>query len=195
MKTLAFCVLSFILTVGAYAHNHPEAPPPPRDGAIQPWAHDRMRARGLFIICRDLVLDRYDADGDHKLSNQELDAIREEVARRMNARRKDMIQKFDKDKDGNLSKEERRHMRQEWRRRRPEMSLRMQQHHANMLQQYDVDKDGILSRGERRKMYADWAKRHPELAKKMGRQGNTRYLQSYTRQAFENNLIQLLNNI
>ncbi len=33
---------------------------------------------------------------------------------------------------------------------------------------------------------------NPELAQKMGRQGNTRYLQSYTRQAFESNLLSIL---
>lgn len=64
---------------------------------------------------------------------------------RMEARRAEMVKKYDKDGDGKLSDEEREAMKKDRRER-------MEQRRAEMLKQYDKDGDGKLSDEERKPM-------------------------------------------
>ncbi len=73
------------------------------------------------------VLEKFDKDGDGKISREEHKAMGEE-------RQKEMLSKFDKDGDGKLSDEERTAMREE-----------MQARHKQLLEKYDADKNGKLS--------------------------------------------------
>jgi hypothetical protein len=84
------------------------------------------------------VLEKFDKDGDGKLSPEEEKAAREAARERMEQQRKEMLEKFDKDKDGKLSPEERKAA-QEHRR-------------AEMLKKFDKNGDGELSDEERAAM-------------------------------------------
>ncbi len=77
-----------------------------------------------------------DTDGDGKVSEEERQAGREKMKEIFEARRKEMIAKFDKDGDGKLSEEERKAA-QETRK-------------AEFLAKFDKDGDGKLSEEERK---------------------------------------------
>jgi Ca2+-binding EF-hand superfamily protein len=72
------------------------------------------------------ILEKFDKDGDGKISREERKAMDEE-------RKKEMLAKFDKDSDGKLSDEE-----------RAEMRAEMESRHKELLEKYDADKDGKL---------------------------------------------------
>ncbi len=84
------------------------------------------------------VLEKFDKDGDGKLSNDERSAMREAMKAKSEERRKAMLAKFDADGDGKLSKEER--------------EKAMEERKAEMLKKYDKDGDGKLSEEERAAM-------------------------------------------
>jgi Ca2+-binding EF-hand superfamily protein len=98
------------------------------------------------------ILERYDADGDGRLSGAELDELREERGlrseERRNARRQERrLNRWDTDGDGEISDDERATAHQERKRNRE----------AN-LEKYDADGDGRLNREERRTARADGAR-------------------------------------
>jgi len=99
---------------------------------------------------------RYDEDGDGKLSAKEKAAMAAGEAERTaerEKRRKEFMDKYDTDKDGDISSEERRAIGEEMRRRWTE-------------RRYDKDRDGKLSAEEKAAMDDAEAKRTAEREKR-----------------------------
>jgi Ca2+-binding EF-hand superfamily protein len=71
----------------------------------------------------------------------------------------EVLEKFDADKDGQLSGDEKKAMREE-------MKAKMEERKAKMLEKYDADKDGKLSDTEKESMKADMQARHKALLEK-----------------------------
>ena len=84
------------------------------------------------------ILEKYDTDGDGKLSTEERANKRKNRPNRQSER----LEKFDKDGDGRLGPEERKAA------RKAKKSER-EAHQKKMLEQYDEDGDGKLGREER----------------------------------------------
>lgn len=84
------------------------------------------------------VIKEFDKDGNGQLSEEERTTMRETLQSRMQERRKEMLEKFDADKDGKLSPEE--------------LSKARDAQKAEMLKKYDKDGDGELSAEERAAM-------------------------------------------
>jgi len=90
----------------------------------------------------DEIRERYDADGDGELNEEERRAMREAFRERMRDRwRQRMVERFDADGDGELSEEERIEAEAEREARRAEMR-------ARMTERFDTDGDGELSEQE-----------------------------------------------
>lgn len=101
------------------------------------------------------------------------DGDRKARAEQREARRAEMIKKYDKDGDGKLSDEERKAMQADHPRRGGEgrgegrRGPRMtDEQRAEMLKKYDKDGDGKLSDEERKAMMEDRKKAREERAKK-----------------------------
>ena len=139
------------------------------------------------------MLEKYDKDGDGKLSAQESEAMQQDMDRERAAWEMDH---FDKDHDGKLSREERRAMAQamqEWSQRQQKRTFQQvyakydkdgdgklnaeeskayqedqwkQAEKANWehYKKYDTDGDGTLSAAEREAMQADWRKQSEKAA-------------------------------
>ncbi len=123
MKTIPFLTTLTLLTAGTALCQAQDTPPDgPRGGGER---------RGV----PPQVLERFDTDGDGKLSQDERKAMREE----RQAQRKKMMEKYDTDGDGKLSEDERKAFRED-----------MQKRHNELLEKYDADKDGRLSPEERK---------------------------------------------
>lgn len=106
--------------------------------------------RGMFLLGRALVIEKYDKDKDGKLSEEEIVVIEEDMKKAHEARKQEMLKKFDKDGDGKLSKEERQGMKEEWKKAHPEIVQKMDERRAEMLKKFDKDGDGKLSREEKK---------------------------------------------
>jgi len=119
MKTKLMMTLGALLGTGmlATAQDQPERP------------------KGPHVPPPPEILEKFDKDGDGKLSEEERKAMREAMHARMEERHKEMLEKFDTDKDGKLSPEEREKAREAMK--------------AKMLEKYDKDGDGKLSDEER----------------------------------------------
>jgi hypothetical protein len=82
------------------------------------------------------VIREFDKDGDGKLNEEELAAMKEAHKARREARRKAMLEKYDTDKDGKLSDEEKAAMKAAKKK--------------ELLEKYDKDGDGKLNEEERK---------------------------------------------
>ncbi len=82
-----------------------------------------------------ILLEKYDADGDGVLSEQEKETLRE-------ARRQARLERFDTDGDGVLSDEEKSAA-------RDAMKEHLAERRQHMLERFDTDGDGELSENER----------------------------------------------
>lgn len=76
----------------------------------------------------------------------------EEMKARQEARKAEMLKKYDKDGDGKLSDEEKKAMREDWAKNHPEAAKRMEEmkarheaYVADMIKKFDKDGDGKLS--------------------------------------------------
>jgi Ca2+-binding EF-hand superfamily protein len=83
------------------------------------------------------MFEKFDADKDGKLSDDERKAMREAMKAQAEERKAKMLEKYDADKDGELSDTE-----------KEAMKADMQARHKALLEKYDADKDGKLSREE-----------------------------------------------
>ncbi len=83
------------------------------------------------------VLEKFDADKDGQLSDDEKKAMHAEMKARMEARKAKMLEKYDTDKSGELSDTE-----------KEAMKADMEARHKALIEKYDADKDGKLSREE-----------------------------------------------
>lgn len=84
------------------------------------------------------ILEKFDKDGDGKLSAEEKQAAHDARKEMAGERRKEMLAKYDTDQNGELSDEEKAKMREEIQ--------------AKMLEKFDTDGDGKLSKEERAAM-------------------------------------------
>lgn len=88
------------------------------------------------------LMDRFDADGDGILSDEERQALQDEIQRRRDQWEARMIDRYDRDGDGVLSERERRAMMRDMERQRERQMRRM-------LAEFDRDGDGELDADER----------------------------------------------
>ncbi|MFP4104922.1 MAG: hypothetical protein ACLFVU_02435 [Phycisphaerae bacterium] len=112
---------------------------------------------------RQRLLDRYDTDGDGKVSAEERNKAvaewRERIRKRMEERRKQQLEKYDTDGDGELSEAEREKMEQQ---RRQERQKRVREW---LERRFDADKDGKLD-AEEQKRYDEAVKKYEERMKR-----------------------------
>ncbi len=95
----------------------------------------------VFAIAEDkpkrevppMLLEKFDADKDGKLSDDERKAARAEMKAMQEKRQAAMLEKYDADKDGKLSDTE-----------KATMKTDMEAKRAAMLEKYDADKSGKL---------------------------------------------------
>ena len=162
-----------------------EVPAPEQDACPAPAAEGKgpgpkhgmnpLRAR----LAHKLVVDKYDADKDGKLSESEREVAKKDAEALRKERHEKRLQKLDKDGDGKLSDEEKEAGRPphagkgprkgphagkgegrgegkgkgEGKPRPPRFMMILGE--ALILEKYDVDKDGKLSDSEREAMRAD----------------------------------------
>lgn len=99
------------------------------------------------------VIDKFDKDGDGKLSDDERAAAREAMKDHHEKRHEWMIEKFDKDGDGKLSEEEKEAM-------EAARKAKHEEFKKEMLKKYDKDGDGELSDEEKEEMRKDMKDKH-----------------------------------
>lgn len=107
------------------------------------------------------MLEKFDADKDGKLSEEERTKARESMRAQGGPggeRFAEMIKKFDKDGDGKLNEEERTALRAEMSANRPEGG---RPNMEEILKKFDKDGDGKLSDEERAAARASMPKRGP----------------------------------
>jgi Ca2+-binding EF-hand superfamily protein len=121
MKTTSFVTLSALLASCAFAVAEDKPKRPDRPQRELPPA----------------LLEKFDADKDGKLSDEERKTMRTEMEAKREQFRAKMLEKFDADKDGKLSDAEKATMREA-----------MKARHQEMLAKYDANKDGKLDKSE-----------------------------------------------
>ncbi len=148
----------------------PEAPAPaPQGGQAQPQGQGMHRGHGRHM---------QGPRGQHRgMMNPE--------------QRKQMLEKFDTDKDGKLSDEERKAMREEFMKNRPQRpqmpgqpgaqgpqgprgphrGMMDPEQQKKMLEKFDTDKDGKLSDEERKAAREEFMKNHPQMPGRRGPRG------------------------
>ena len=128
---------------------------------------------GASADFRKKMLEKYDADGDGKLNEEERGKARKEMQKHFKERREAMLKKFDKDGDGKLNEDERKALHAEMKKRRgdrkrpggpgkrpsPEMRKKL-------LEKFDADGDGKLNEDERAKARESFKKRGKPGGKK-----------------------------
>lgn len=87
------------------------------------------------------LLEKFDADKDGKLSDEEREAMKAERQKASEAQGKAMLDKLDTDKDGKISAEEREAF-------KTERQKEMEQRRKEDFDKFDADKDGKLSYDE-----------------------------------------------
>ncbi len=94
-------ILLAAFTAGAaFAQN---AQPAPQQA---PHAKHMQTLSGAFILGHNLLLEKYDANKDGKLSGEEMKTLAEAGKKDFEAKKADFLKKYDKDGDKKLSKEE-----------------------------------------------------------------------------------------
>lgn len=166
----------------------PELPP------VQPPHHwgaggDMPAPRKDRADMHKRMLDKFDTDKDGKLSEAEQEAMKAAAAqrraermprhprpegmehpgnrRRPHSERPEMIQKYDLDKDGQLSPEEHAALRADAQKAREDSREKVGKFHKQFMEKFDTDKDGKLSeeemeaaRGVQRRQRKSHGKRH-----------------------------------
>ena len=103
-----------------------------------------------FDAARDAKIAKRVGDGwlprrHRKLGEAEKKAMRAQWAKRLEKRKRELLQKYDKNKDGKFDEAEKKAMRAQWARRHEERK-------RELLQKYDKNKDGKLDEAERKAM-------------------------------------------
>lgn len=85
-------------------------PPPPGEGPEMPMVEIRtaaqkrfMVAPGLFLLTRNMLMQKYDANGNGRIDPEEHAAVMKDAAALYQARMKEMMDLYDLDQDGVLS--------------------------------------------------------------------------------------------
>lgn len=88
----------------------PPPPPPPGEGREMPMVEIRTAARkrfmvapGLFLLTRNMLMQKYDANGNGRIDPEEHAAVMKDAAALYWARMKEMMDLYDLDQDGVLS--------------------------------------------------------------------------------------------
>lgn len=81
------------------------------------------------------AMKEFDTDGDGKVSRQEAQLAREQIAAKMEAKRAELVKEFDLDGDGELNEAER-------------QTLRSEMRAKHRVGRADLDKDGVLDASE-----------------------------------------------
>lgn len=89
-------------------------PPPPEEGAGVPMVEIRTPGKkhftvapGLFLLTRNMLLKKYDANGNGRIDPEEHAVIMKDAASLYQTKLKEMMDLYDLDKDGTLSPVER----------------------------------------------------------------------------------------
>ena len=171
MKTsLIIAIVSSLPLLAQEPAPQPEAPAPaPQGEQAQPQGQGMHRGHGRHM---------QGPRGQHRgMMNPE--------------QRKQMLEKFDTDKDGKLSDEERKAMREEFMKNRPQRpqmpgqpgaqgpqgprgqhrGMMDPEQQKKMLEKFDTDKDGKLSDEERKAAREEFMKNHPQMPGRRGGRG------------------------
>jgi Ca2+-binding EF-hand superfamily protein len=148
------------------------------------WADPEKKrdGKGRDGEMRKKMIEKFDADGDGKLNEEERGKAKAAMKKRRGERpegtkrgegrkpgerglghhgphhaefHKKMLEKYDADKDGKLSKEERGEAKEE-------MKKHMQEMRAKRIKRFDADGDGKLNEEERAKAHEEMKKRHSD---------------------------------
>lgn len=127
MKTstiLTPVIVTLTLVTSAYSEN----------AGIKGKGPDGKRLGGP---ARELLLEKFDNDGDGKLSEAERSELKKEMLQRKEARQAKMLERFDTDKDGTLTREEKKAA-------FPVIAKENREIHQAVLGEFDKDGDGKL---------------------------------------------------
>ena len=168
MKTsLIIAIVSSLPLLAQEPAPQPEAPAPaPQGEQAQPQGQGMHRGHGRHM--------QGPRGQRHGMMNPE--------------QQKQMLEKFDTDKDGKLSDEERKAMREEFMKNRPQRpqmpgqpgaqgpqgqhrGMMDPERQKQMLEKFDTDKDGKLSDEERKAMREEFMKNRPQRPQMPGRRG------------------------
>ena len=116
---------------------------------------------------RELVLQKFDLDGDGALSSSEGEDLKEKVTERHQHHREMMLERFDANGDGELDESEREKLHERMKKRGPGRHMSPERR-KEMMQKFDTDKDGKLSREEHEGLRAYVEKNRPEGMKGKG---------------------------
>ena len=113
------------------------------------------------------LLERYDTDGDGKLSDEERQAMRDQWGKRMEEWRQGReLRRYDKNKDGKLDEDELAEQEKgqaEREKRAAEWRARAEERRKEWTAEWDADGDGELSEEERQAMRDSMGKRIEEI--------------------------------
>ena len=175
-KTFILALCAALPLMAQEAPQQPQDQPAPGNAKQQgPKGHRGQRAPkgnlppGAMVIGHRLLLEKYDADGDGKLSAEELKAVQADAQKLHEAKKAEILSKFDKDGDGKLSDDELKAMSEDWNKNHPEITEKMKekrqqqlrQHREEMIKKFDTDGDGKLSDEERKAMRESMQKDRP----------------------------------
>ncbi len=105
------------------------------------------------------AVNRYDVDGDGKMSESETMAMNKEMKSMAERRHMMMMKKYDKDGDGKMSDEETAMMKKD------QMAM-SKMRNEKMMKMYDKDGDGKMSDEESKMMSMDMANKHKMMMEK-----------------------------
>lgn len=176
-KTFLLALCAALPLMAQEASDQPQDQPAPSNAKQHgPKGHRGQRAPkgnlppGAMLIGHRLLLEKYDTDGDGKLSDDERKAVQEDAKKMHEAKKAEILAKFDTDGDGKLSDDERKAMREDWSKNHPEVTEKMKekrqqqlrQHREDMIKKFDTDGDGKLSDDERKAMRESMQKDRPK---------------------------------
>jgi len=153
------------------------------------------------------MMKEFDTDGDGKLSDEEKKAFREEFGKRRKGDkagkkgechdrkrlgdkvRKHLLEKFDKDGDGELSDEEHKAAKASWENKAREMREKFAEMKKKFMAKYDTDGDGKLSDEEnkamRDSMKKEWEAKKAEKLKLYDADGDGKLDEDERKEAVE----------
>jgi len=113
-------------------------------------AETRRQNREEWLKKHPELMKRVDVNGDGVISDEE----REAAWKKWKAHRQKMLEKFDTDKDGQLSPAERDTM-------RAQMRAEWEQAHPDLLKKFDKNGDGTFDPDERKAAWEEWKATRP----------------------------------
>jgi tellurite resistance protein len=134
IRTLTALIIASLLGVGAVAATQASD-----DQGAGPGIRRFLRNHPML---RQRLIEKFDANNDGRLDQQERQNAKAAIKERLQDRRARIIQRFDTNHDGTLSPDERAAARETMQAHRAERK-------AMIMQKFDINKDGQLDQTER----------------------------------------------